>query len=192
MAHPDDAELWAGGVLAQYADVGEAHILVATADDQRGQEAAAGAKVLGADLHLVEEHTQFAIEERLAELRPEVVITHRLDDVHPDHRAVNDLVLHALPEAVITTGRPLRVYTCDTYNSLTLEGRVPGTVVVDISNVYDRKIDALKVHRSQPLDHFATMADRLSAFWGGTRGCMRAEAFDPVPVLGRLPAADGL
>jgi LmbE family N-acetylglucosaminyl deacetylase len=81
---------------------------------------------------------------------------------------------------------------CDTYNSLTLTGRVPGAVVMDVSDYFERKINALRMHRSQPLEHFIAMAERLAASWGATRGCQWAEAFDPVPVLGRLPLASQL
>ena len=52
----------------------------------------------------------------IAEVRPDVLITHLLTDVHAEHRETAEAVLAALPQVVITTGRPLRVYAVDTYN----------------------------------------------------------------------------
>lgn len=189
MAHPDDAELWAGGALAIAARHGGAHILVASRDTVRATEATEGAAVLRAGLDTVPELDAGAITEAIARLRPRVLITHRPDDPHPDHRAACKQVLRALPDAVIESGLPQRLYTCDTYNSLTLTGRVPGSVVLDISAHIDVKLEALSAHGSQPLEHFTAMARRLGEYWGASRGCQWGEAFDPLPILGRLPAA---
>lgn len=81
------------------------------------------------------------------------------------------------------------MYACDTYESLTLVGPFHGQVVVDVTETFDTKIQALRVHRSQPLEHFVGMAERMGATWGGRIGKPRAEAFQMAPVLGRLPGA---
>jgi N-acetylglucosamine malate deacetylase 1 len=189
MAHPDDAELWAAGALSIAARHSGAHILVATRNTVRAREATEGAALLGAGLDTVPEHDGAAIAEAIARLRPRVLVTHRPDDPHPDHRTACKQVLRALPDAVIETGLPQSLYTCDTYNSLTLTGRVPGSVVLDISAHIDVKLKALSAHGSQPVEHFTAMARRLGEYWGASRGCQWGEAFDPVPVLGCLPAA---
>ncbi|MFV2098975.1 hypothetical protein ACFHW1_26450 [Micromonospora sp. LOL_014] len=50
------------------------------------------------------------------------------------------------------------------------------------------KITALAVHQSQPItEHFGPMAETLARLHGGRAGVRYAEAFAPVPVLGRLP-----
>jgi hypothetical protein len=49
-------------------------------------------------------------------------------------------------------------------------------------------MQALAMHTFQPLDHFAAMAERLARSWGARIGTTHAEAFDLLPVLGRLPA----
>jgi hypothetical protein len=48
-------------------------------------------------------------------------------------------VLAALPKAVIATGRPLRAYTTDTYNSLTLSGPVTAPAIIDITCTWEQK-----------------------------------------------------
>lgn len=188
MAHPDDAELWAGGTLALHALASATMILVASADEVRRTEAAEGARVLGARLELTSEHSVETCARVLASIRPDVVITHRMDDVHPDHRRTAEIVLAALPDVVIANGRPSRLYTCDSYESLTLGGKVEGRVIVDVTSTFETKRAALAVYRSQPLEHFALMAERIGASWGGRIGSRWGEAFDPVPILGRLPA----
>jgi N-acetylglucosamine malate deacetylase 1 len=103
-------------------------------------------------------------------------------------------VLAALPEAVIATGCPHRVYTTDTYNSLTLDGPLHATVIVDITATFDVKEQALAAHGgTQPVTtHFGPMAVTLGRLWGSRIGTRYGEAFTPVPVLGRLPAASRL
>lgn len=194
MAHPDDAELWAGGTLALCAAAGAAvTIAVPRHPEPRASEAAAGAAVLGVGLYQIEHPTAAALRELLRETRPEVVITHPLYDVHADHRRIAEALLDALPEVVIATGHPRRVYTADTYNGLTLNGPLPAHTVVDISDTWTTKQRAVAAHVSQPVtEHFGPMAETLARLWGARIGVAHAENFVPLPVLGRLPAAVAL
>ena len=191
MAHPDDAELWAGGTLALHTRAGSpTAIAVPTCDRVRDADAAAGAAILGADLRILPTLTATAIAGLITEVRPQVLITHSDHDVHPDHRHAGLQVLQALPNVVIATGHPRRVYACDTYNSLTLHGPVWAGAIVDISAVWDQKMRALRAHRSQPITGlFGPMADNLARLWGARVGAAYAENFTPIPVLGRLPAS---
>ncbi|MGN2642366.1 PIG-L deacetylase family protein [Nocardia takedensis] len=196
MAHPDDAELWAGGTLALHIAAGATvTIAVPQADEQRMHEAALGAQRLGAHLHPLPAHTRDEdLRELLTASRPEVLITHRVDDVHPDHRHITTTVLQALPAAVIATGRPRRLYSCDTYNSLTLNGPVPADTIIDITTTFPTKIHALQAHSgTQPItDHFGPMAENLARLWGARIGTTYGEAFTALPILGRLPSATHL
>lgn len=134
------------------------------------------------------------MQQLLLEAQPEIVITHPLNDVHPEHRAVAaTTVLAAVPEPRIATGRPSRFYTCDTYNSLTLDGPVRADVIVDSTAFFDTKLAALREHASQPIEqHFGPMADTLGRLWGARIGTRYAEAFTAVPILGCLPGASHL
>lgn len=194
MAHPDDAELWAGGTLALCAaQRSVVTIAVPRHPEPRAAEASAGAAVLGANLHVIEEPTAASLRDLLFDVRPEVVLTHPLRDVHAEHRGIAEALLAAIPDVVIATGRPRRVYTTDTYNGLTLEGPVPAHTVVDVSGAWSTKLQALAAHGSQPItEHFGPMAEALADMWGRRIGVTRAENFVPVPVLGHLPRAIAL
>ena len=191
MKHPDDPELWAGGTLALHARDAPVTLAVCEHEAARMAEAAASATILGARLVVLPAAVSAgAVADLITDVRPDVLITHLLADVHPGHRETAEAVLAALPEVVIVTGRPLRVYAADTYNSLTLGGPVSAPVIIDITSTYEQKCAALAAHAgTQPIeDHFGPMADTLSRFWGARIGVPRAEAFTPVPVLGRVPA----
>jgi N-acetylglucosamine malate deacetylase 1 len=192
MAHPDDAELWAGGTLAHCTASG-AQVTIAVPrhpDPVRNAEAAAGATILEATLHLYEQPTVTAVQELLRKFRPEVVITHPLRDMHHKHRGLAQTVLAALPHVVIATGHPHRLYTADTYNNLTTDGPLPAHTIIDITHTYTTKTRALAAHTSQPItDHFGPMAETLARLWGHRIGVRYAENFIPLPILGRLPAA---
>ncbi|MFJ9847036.1 PIG-L deacetylase family protein [Kitasatospora sp. NPDC101155] len=138
-AHPDDAELWAGATLALHARSAAVTIAVPHRDKIRDAEARKGAAPLGADLHQVPRLDHATVQQLLLETQPEIVITHPLNDVHPEHRAVATTVLAAVPEPRIATGRPSRFYTCDTYNFLALNGPVRADAIVDATATFDTK-----------------------------------------------------
>lgn len=191
MGHSDDAELWVGGALSLHTGVGkQVTIVTPRAGAIRDQEAAASAKILGGLLRLLDELTVSTVLDLLIELRPEIVITHNPEDIHPDHQRAARSVLAALPEAVIATGHPHRVYTCDGYNNLDRHGRpLHLPVIVDVTSTWETKMRALAAHVSQPIaEHFAPMAQILGQLHGARIGVRYAEAFAPVPILGRLTA----
>jgi|SRR5215469_1940721 len=189
MAHADDAELWAGGTLARHArGENRAVVLIGCDEGNRIQEAREGAQELGAVLRVVPSLTREICIDAIRELEAEVVITHRYDDVHPDHRIVSEMAISAAQKAAIGWQRSLRLYTCDTYNSMTISGHVPGTAIIDIDHTFETKVRALSRHKSQPCEYFSQMVERQARLWGARIGCCWAEAFDPVPVLGIVPA----
>jgi LmbE family N-acetylglucosaminyl deacetylase len=195
MAHPDDAELWAGGTIARHVhEGGTATIAVPRHDPIRTAEAATGAQTLGAGLYLLDDLTPTTVNTLLTDVRPDVVITHSTDDIHTEHRRCAEHLLAALPDVVIATGRPARVYHCDGYNNLDQHGEpLALPTIIDVTEHWSTKIAALQAHTSQPiLDHFGPMAETLSRLHGMRIGTFRAEAFRPLAVLGRMPAAVAL
>lgn len=190
MAHADDAELWAGGTIAVHTSNGcSVTIAVPRSDPVRDAEAAAGAQILGASLRHLADLCTDTITALLSELRPDIVITRPPDDMHPDHQACSARLLAALPQAVITTGSPRRVYHCDRYNNLSQAGtplNLP--VIIDITIAWKTKQSALSAHASQPIaSHSGPMAETLARLRGARIGTAYAEAFRPATCSGDYP-----
>lgn len=119
-AHPDDAEFHAGGLIVRYRQAGHAVKIISLTNGQAGHfdtsrsaeqmvairraEAAAAGVVIGAeyvtwDIPDGELQPTLEVRERvIREIRtfqPDLVLTHRPNDYHPDHRAVGQLVQDA-------------------------------------------------------------------------------------------------
>lgn len=191
MAHPDDAELWAGGTITNHTTTNQpAVIAVPATGTERDTEAAAGARTLGATLDLFES-TPKGVTELVLEHRPTILITHHLDDIHPDHRHLSNLITTVLPEIVIRTGRPRHLFACDSYNNLDKSGHplyLP--TIIDTTTTWLTKLAALRCHTSQPIaEIFEPMAEILGRLHGARIGRPHAEAFHPLPILGRLPSS---
>lgn len=137
MAHPDDAELWAGGTLARLAQTGTTVTIAVPEhpDTHRNTEAARAARELGAGYLQIAALDVHILRDLIDRARPDVVITHPLDDVHPDHRHAATTFTAALPEIVIASGLPSRIYTSDTYNGLTRCGPTPAHTIIDVGVV---------------------------------------------------------
>src|SRR4029453_4176122 len=109
LAHPDDAEILAGGTLYQHRQRGDSVEICSvtyTPDSVRGQEGAVGAQRLGAGFTClglpdmeVSPYTLGDVERLPAFLLagpPDLVLTHWLEDTPPDHVASARLVIEAL------------------------------------------------------------------------------------------------
>jgi len=117
-AHPDDAEFHAGAFLARHASLGACIRIISVTDGRSGHqsipsdelvkirrlEAAAAGATIGADYvtwDFPDGSLTSSLEVRHAIIRemrifkPELVLTHRTVDYHPDHRAVAQAVQDA-------------------------------------------------------------------------------------------------
>jgi bacillithiol biosynthesis deacetylase BshB1 len=170
-AHPDDAELLAGGTLATAAASGHRVVILDLTRGELGSkgspeiraaEAAEAAAVLGIaerlnaglpDGHLANtDATRQIVVRHLRDLQPQVVITHYLEGRHPDHRAASQLVR----DSCFLSGlrnypgggkafRPTKVCFAMGYR----EDPVKPTFVVDISAQFERKLQAVACFKSQ-------------------------------------------
>ena len=114
-AHPDDCEYKAGGMAALYRDRGDDVCFVSVTNGEAGHhrfrgeelvairraEAAAAGRVLGLRYEILDfpdgqlEPTLAARNEIIALIRryrPDLMLTHRPNDYHPDHRYTSQLV----------------------------------------------------------------------------------------------------
>lgn len=170
-AHRDDVELTCGGTLIKAARLGRRTAIVdLTAGETgtrgsahiRGEEAAAAAKILGVsirenlglpDAGLVntpETRTQLAVAIR--RFRPTIVIAPPLQGRHPDHHVAAQLIRDACFIAglskvapTIPPFRPKKILHAIAYR----EDYVKPTFVVDISDEFETKMEAIRCYGSQ-------------------------------------------
>ena len=168
-AHPDDAEVHVGGLLALAARRGlRAGILDLTGGDlgtrgsaeARRSEALEAARILGVERTILglpdarfseDEATRLALMAQFRRLRPHVLVLPAPEDAHPDHRRAFRLGR----EASYTAG--LRNYPCEGEpwrpKAVAWVGGVnPATapdLVVDVSEVWEQRMAALDAFGSQ-------------------------------------------
>ncbi|MBN2309926.1 MAG: bacillithiol biosynthesis deacetylase BshB1 [Candidatus Hydrogenedentes bacterium] len=170
-AHPDDVELGVGGMLHKLTQSGRsAAVLDLTAGemstrgsvDERRIEAQRAAGILGVAERAIASLPDGALantpEQRrevipfLRRFRPRIILAPMREDRHPDHVAAHGLVRDANFFAglvKIDTGqephRAQRIYYYHPYYG----GREMPPFVVDISEHFEAKLDALRAHASQ-------------------------------------------
>jgi LmbE family N-acetylglucosaminyl deacetylase len=164
-AHPDDVELLCAGTLALLGRAGHelwlAHMTVGDKGGQqppdelarmRGEEAVRAAEVLGAktfggicgdlELYASAEHAR-RIDEILDESEPDVVITHALNDYHPDHRVTSLLVVEQV--AARTSAAQPAVLYMDTVAGIDFTPEL----YCDVTATVEVKKEMLRCHVSQ-------------------------------------------
>ena len=177
-AHPDDAEFHSGGLISVYRERGYAVKIISVTNGGAGhhqrsadelpairtQETTAVSKLIGADYD-VWEYPDGALQPTLEvrhriirEIRtyaPDLVLTHRLNDYHPDHRAVGQLVQDAsylvtvplvAPDTTALRKDPVVAYMPDLF---TKPNSLSPDVVIDITDYMERIVAMLDCHRSQ-------------------------------------------
>jgi LmbE family N-acetylglucosaminyl deacetylase len=177
-AHPDDAEYHAGGLATLYRQAGHAVKMVSLTDGSAGhhekprqavaairrEEAAAAGRVIGAtydvwdipDGELMPTlEVRWRIIREIRRFAPDLLLTHRVYDYHPDHRAVGQAVQdacflvrvpHVVPETPPLRNDPVVAYLPDLF---TRPCPFDPDVVLDISEHVDTIATMLACHRSQ-------------------------------------------
>lgn len=177
-AHPDDCEIRTAGCAALWSQMGHKVKFVATTNGDAGHPTQGGAplakrrraesrnvaKVLGIEYDVMDVHdgelvpsleNRMAIIKKMREWQADLVLSPRPNDYHPDHRYTGVLVQDAaymvavpavLPNVAIIQRNPVFLYYEDRFQKPT---PFQPDIVVDISQVWDKKIDALDANESQ-------------------------------------------
>ena len=145
----------------------------------RKTEAAAAASIIGAEYSVwdfPDGELQPTLDVRrkiITEIRsfaPDLVLTHRTNDYHPDHRAVGQAVQdasymvtvpHVVPDVPVLNSDPIVAYMPDRF---TKPYPLSGDVVLDVGPQIESIIDMLACHQSQMfqwLPHNLGIADQL-------------------------------
>ncbi len=169
-SHPDDVELGCGATLALLVQQGRKVGILHLTKGERGTlgtpaerrtEAENAAKILGAsDLDFLDcgdgalrtgEAEEDALIAKLREWRPDLLLAPSLSDRHPDHARAWQLVQAASFYAGLRnrrpdSGEPFRPGTVLSYMQ---HDSFEPSLIVDVSSVWETKIEALKCYRTQ-------------------------------------------
>jgi LmbE family N-acetylglucosaminyl deacetylase len=177
-AHPDDADYAAGGTAALYRAAGHEVKMVSLTNGDAGHhlmrgpelarrrkaEAAASGAVIGASYDVFDIpdgqllptlENRFQVIRLLRTYRPDLVLTHRPNDYHPDHRYTSQLVQDAaymvtvppiVPDTPALAANPVIAYLPDDFQK---PYPFQPSVVVAIDGVLDQVVAMLDCHRSQ-------------------------------------------
>jgi LmbE family N-acetylglucosaminyl deacetylase len=177
-AHPDDCELKAGGVAARWSALGHHVKFVSVTNGDVGHWRSAGgplalrrtaevqkcAKILGIRSQVLDIHdgellptleNRRTITRLIREWKADVVLSHRPNDYHPDHRNVGVLVQDAAymvtvpffcPDTPYLQNNPVFLYLEDHF---TRPNRFTADVVVSVDDVIDKKLAAVEALESQ-------------------------------------------
>jgi LmbE family N-acetylglucosaminyl deacetylase len=229
-AHPDDLEAVMGGTAVKLArsgfpvlfvDLCEGEPARHAARGERHRQAAEAAKLLGVDRvtlplqdRLIRDTVEARVEvARLLRLhRPRMVFATSGAGVHPDHQAITDIVVGGAFYARLLKWDevPGGEVLCDTtpheiqrlfFGHCRMEPAWHGfDFAVDVTDVYDEKLAALRAYESVFSGDQATLLDKYDAedrYVGSLVGARYAEAFrsrSPLLVAGPevfLPARFG-
>ena len=214
-AHQDDETIGCGGTIAKFVEEHKIVNVCFATDGSTGssvfaskrkikqdrqREAQAAKRILGYkqiyNLGLScqkitnDQKTFHKFIKLIRNVRPDLILTHSRNDKHRDHKSVHDLTIEAAwkssenihPEL----GRPHFVKDVWSYE-ITDPLRNPD-YVVDINSVFHKKMDALKMYKSQStiIKDIESYVTGLSMVRGYSAGVMRGEAFkreSKIPVL---------
>jgi N-acetylglucosamine malate deacetylase 1 len=219
--HPDDQELAMGGTIALLAAKGHAVTLVDMttgeptpfgSEETRAREAAAAARVLGVArvaAGFSNREVAYSLEARhrvaalYRQLRPDILFLPYPHDAHPDHVAVTRIGEDARFDAKLTKsaipGEPHYCRRIIYYFCTHLRINFPATFCVDVSNYWQKKMEAVDCYQSQfytgrsgeERGAVVRYVEAVGTYFGNMIYRQRAEPLYAVEMLG-LDGLDGV
>ncbi|ACQ78602.1 response regulator receiver protein [Beutenbergia cavernae DSM 12333] len=196
-AHPDDVEIGVGATLAAHAAAGDRLTILTLSPGAVGgevtlrhAEALEAAAVVGARLvHLAFPDTRLdpadglitAIEEVVADVRPDRVYTHTSHDRHQDHRAVH--------EAVQVAARQVPSLWC--YQSPSSTVQFQPNRFVDVDGFVETKLRMLAAYASQAHRDYMDpgLVQATARYWSRFSPALAVEPLETVRASESLAAA---
>lgn len=228
-AHPDDLELTVGGTMLRMKslgystgglDVTRGEMGTRGTVEGRAKEADDAAKILKLDIRenleladghvFVDDPSRTAMVRAFRRLKPRVLLTHQLDDPHPDHDHIARLVREAARLSSMRNYDPesgADVIPVPRVAHNIFSRHVLPSFIVDISDFLEDKMAAIRAHASQFHDpnstepetrltdkRFLTELEQRSRYFGSLIGVEAGEPYfvrenlnisDPVELLSR-------
>ena len=189
-AHPDDCDIKAGGIAIKYAALGHNVRFVSVTNGDAGHheiggielarrrkaEAESAGAIAGIEYHVMENHDgelEPNLENRKKIIRmirtytPDLILTNRPNDYHPDHRYTSTLIQDAAymvtvpnicTDAPALSHNPVIAYLSDSFHKPT---PFSPQVAIDIDDVVEKKMDMLHCHGSQMYEWLPYNSGRL-------------------------------
>ncbi len=177
-AHPDDCDVHFGGIAIKYVRQGHQVKFVSTTNGdtghyqmggvplarRRSDEAQRAAAIAGITYEILDIHNgqlmptlenRWRVVEIIRQFHPDLVVTHRPNDYHPDHRYTSQIVQDAAftvtaPNVQALTAHlqynPVVCYTSDNFQK---PYPFQPDIVIDIDDAIDDKFEMLDCHESQ-------------------------------------------
>lgn len=172
-AHPDDVEIFCGGVMVRLAQLGyrtgvidltRGELASRGTPEERAREAEAAAEVLGVafrenlglpdgflDASAASPHLPPVVE-AIRRHRPEIVLAPWIEERHPDHVAAGHLVKRAVFFAALRkfeTSPARERFAPRRVLHYEMRHRMAASFLVDTTEAWPRKIEAIRLHASQ-------------------------------------------
>ncbi len=180
-AHPDDAEARCGGLMTIYRQAGHVVKWISVTNGEAGhheipgpelieirnKESANSAAIIGADYEIWDARDgqleatlemRWQVIREIRTFKPDLVLTHRSCDYHPDHRAVAQLVQDAsfcvtvpaiVPETPALTKDPVIAYMADLFTRPTA---LRADIVMNVDEHDDTINEMFSCHVSQAFE----------------------------------------
>lgn len=190
-AHPDDCDIRAAGTAAKFAALGHQVKFVSVTNGDAGHQTEGGGVLakrrraeaeesgrrLGITYEVLDNHdgellptvaVRNQVIRRIRQWNADIVLAPRPNDYHPDHRYTGVMVQDAAYLVVVPNicpdTAPLRKNPAFFYYEDHFQKPAPfrPDVVIDIDDVYQRKIDALDAHVSQVYEWLPWVDGKLS------------------------------
>ncbi|WP_304517568.1 PIG-L deacetylase family protein [Cecembia rubra] len=177
-AHPDDCDIKGGGTAALFAEMGHQVKFISVTNGDAGHmeqgggilakrrtaEAKEAGRRLGIEYEVLDHHDgellatlpiRLEIIRKIRDWNADVVISHRPNDYHPDHRYTAILVQDAAymvgvpniaPDTKSLEKNPVFLYFQDNFQK---PYPFRADIAVDVTAVFDKKIYAMDAHESQ-------------------------------------------
>jgi bacillithiol biosynthesis deacetylase BshB1 len=198
-AHPDDVEWGVGGIALLLRDRGVSFAIVDLTKGERGSrgtpeernvEANSAADILGAtarenlnlpDCGLVDSpENRRLMASAIRRHRPAIVVAPLWEDRHPDHAAAGLIVQNSrLFCQLKTLDDPNPPHQPGAFLFYPIHNFHQPTFIVDTSPVFARKLDLLRIYRSQfvqPVNDFLFGLESRDRYYGSLIGARHGEA----------------
>ena len=190
-AHPDDCDINSGGLAALFTQMGHKVKFVSLTNGNKGhhlmkpdelaarrkKELQESGRILGIEYINLENsdgelmptlENRFAVIKLICDWNADIVITHRPNDYHPDHRNTSIIIQDAAymvgVPLMVPDGKPLRKTPLFLYMPDRFQKPTPFSpdIVIDITAVAAKKAEAICAHESQVFEWLPWIDGRVN------------------------------